>query len=665
MLADTVVHASLLHSTRLFLLPDAFRKIMVWAEAAKTCVPRRCRPMVVASKGMVSAAIALSATVLVLAAHAAETTTPEGVLIIHSNQRPTPAAIVVEDTLRKVVPDALGRPVELFSEYLDVERSSVDAYAVAEAELLRRKYSQRNIRIIVATAPQALQFATEFRDRMLAGVPVVHIAVPRDQLERMAVPPNVVGETVDLDPTATLELALRLQPNAKRLVIVVGAAERDRVWEQRLRRAVGRLGNRPEVEYLLGLPTADVIRRLSALPKDTIVYTPGYFVDGTGHVGTPRQSLELMGPASAAPVYGPLDTFLGTGIVGGYMASYEEQAKQAGAIVVRLLNGAVPREIAPSSVPNVPIVDWRQIRRWGMDERLLPADTVVRFREPTIWDTHGREISVGVAILALQGGLILWLLVERRRRRTAEIESRSRHSEMALMNRRVAMGALAASIAHELNQPLGAIYNNAAAAQLLIRADPTKLNEVAEVLDDIKQDDKRASEVISRIRAMLRNTEVEVGELDLNDTISDTVKLLAFNASDNGVSLRTELESDLPKVRADRVQVQQVILNLALNAMEAMHDQLVDKRQLVIRSRRANDKEAEVSVADSGVGIPSEVLPRIFEPFVTSKPSGMGLGLSVSHTIVEAHGGHIHADNLPAGGAIVHFTLPFNFGQHA
>jgi signal transduction histidine kinase len=230
---------------------------------------------------------------------------------------------------------------------------------------------------------------------------------------------------------------------------------------------------------------------------------------------------------------------------------------------------------------------------------------------------------------------------------------------MAHMNRREAMGGLAASIAHELNQPLGAIHNNAGAAKLLIKANPPRLDDITEILDDIQKDDTRASDVITRVRKMLRNAETDVGDLDLNETITETVSLLAHDAEAKGVSLKTELAPGLPKVRADRVQAQQVIVNLVLNALEAIHDQPEENRRLLVRSTRANDKEAEVSVFDSGVGIPTEVLPQIFKPFVTSKSSGMGLGLSISRTIVEAHGGHIRAENPQGGGAAFHFTLPF------
>src|SRR5207248_4861137 len=195
---------------------------------------------------------------------------------------------------------------------------------------LRQKYDARNIRVIVASAPQALRFAIQFRDHMLPGTPVVHVAMPQDQVERASLAADVVGKLVDLDPTATLELALHLQPDANHLVLVLGTTERDRVWEQRLRKALPRLEGHLDVDYLIGLPTPDLLRRLGVLTKDTIVFTPGYFLDGDGRVATPRQSLELIGAASAAPVYGPLDTFVGTGIVGGYMAPYESQARDAG-----------------------------------------------------------------------------------------------------------------------------------------------------------------------------------------------------------------------------------------------------------------------------------------------------------------------------------------------
>ena len=227
------------------------------------------------------------------------------------------------------------------------------------------------------------------------------------------------------------------------------------------------------------------------------------------------------------------------------------------------------------------------------------------------------------------------------------------------MNRRVALGEMSGAIAHELNQPLGAIRNNAGAAELLLKSDPPKLAEVAEILADIQRDDQRASDIIARIRNLLRKGDFERQAMDLNEAIAESMKMLGAEASAREVLLRTDLAYDLPKVKADRIEVQQVVLNLALNAIEAMNDQPVARRVLTIQSRRANAAEAEVSVADRGTGIPADALHGMFDAFVTTKPTGMGLGLAISRTIVEAHGGRIDATNGPEGGAVIRFTLPF------
>ncbi len=742
-----------------------------------TSEPRRSGPR--ARKGIAFAAIALLATLLVFAAHAAESTTPGGVLIIHSNQRPLPAGVIIEETLRRVVDETSGHPVEFYSEFLDVERFSTEMYT-AEAEFLGRKYDNRNIRVIVAAGPQALQFVAEFHNRMLAGVPVVHVAVPRDQLGRMTLPADFVGKTVDLDPTATLELALRLQPNTKRLVIVAGASERDSEWEGRLRDAMRRLGDRLEVEYLIGLPTADVQRRLGVLTANTIVYTPGYFVDGAGHVGTPRQSLEFMARASAAPVYGPLDTFLGTGIVGGYMAPYEDQAKQAGVIVVRLLNGAAPAEIAMSSVPNLPLVDWRQIRRWGIDERLLPADTVVRFREPTAWEKYWREISVGIAMLLLQAGLIAALLTERRlRRRTATaLEEREKQMNLAARAARLSMwiwdvardkiwttphlrqhaglpaeqpvnfsdvleaahpadrqefdravrealatgeefdveyrvvrpdgevrwiasrgraekgdkqllgvvldvterkvaelqaeqdrialqhmtrvsmlGQLSASIAHQLNQPLAAILGNAEAARKMLGREKVDLAELREICDDIVTEDNRAAEVIRRLGALYKRGEMKLQSLDVNALIRETVDLLRTELLTRQVTTVTDLSPLLPQIDGGRVQLQQVLLNLILNASDAMSGTETAERNLTIRTELTG-VDVRLYVVDKGTGIAANDLKNVFDAFWSTKEGGMGIGLAICQSIVAAHHGSITVVNNAEGGATFCVRLP-------
>jgi PAS domain S-box-containing protein len=240
----------------------------------------------------------------------------------------------------------------------------------------------------------------------------------------------------------------------------------------------------------------------------------------------------------------------------------------------------------------------------------------------------------------------------------AEQEMQRQREELAHVSRVSVMGELAASVAHELNQPLGAILSNAEAAEMFLAQDPPALNELRDILADIRKDDERAGEVIRRMRALLRKGELERQPLQLNLLVEDVFTLVAANAALRTTSIRAELTPDLPLVSGDRIQLQQVLLNLIMNALEAMTKQPPEKRRLLVRTHHNGDSTIQVLVADSGPGIDAAHLPRLFDPFFTTKPNGIGMGLAISRKIVEAHAGRIWAENRTGGGAVFHLTLP-------
>jgi signal transduction histidine kinase len=229
--------------------------------------------------------------------------------------------------------------------------------------------------------------------------------------------------------------------------------------------------------------------------------------------------------------------------------------------------------------------------------------------------------------------------------------------ELAHASRLAVVGELTASIAHEINQPLAAILSNAGAALRLLGPEPERLEEVRHILTDIRADDVRASDVIQRVRALLARREMEAHRLDVNDVASDVLRLVRLDANRRGVTLDPRLAPDLPSVRGDRVQLQQALLNFLLNGMEAMAETPPGRRRLVVRTARRHD-DVEVAVTDTGHGIPPERVDRLFASFFTTKPQGMGLGLSIARSVVEAHGGRAWAENEPGGGATFRFTLP-------
>lgn len=261
------------------------------------------------------------------------------------------------------------------------------------------------------------------------------------------------------------------------------------------------------------------------------------------------------------------------------------------------------------------------------------------------------------------GSVIRWygLLVDVDDRKRAEETLRRSELQLAHVTRVTTMGELTASIAHEVNQPLTAIVNNANACLGLLRAAASKLDEVREALRDIIEDGERASAIIARVRRLVKKAPFESALLDVKDVVNDVVALAAHESTRRGVIVRVELANDLPPVVGDRVQLAQVLLNLVVNGMDAMATADERRRVLVVRGRRAmHDGAARVvlHVEDAGTGLSREAMDRLFEPFYTTKANGMGMGLAISRSIVDAHGGRLWVEPNPDAGTIVSFDLP-------
>ena len=257
----------------------------------------------------------------------------------------------------------------------------------------------------------------------------------------------------------------------------------------------------------------------------------------------------------------------------------------------------------------------------------------------------------------LQTGLIAALLSEHRRRRLAEVQSRQRMAELARVMRFSTAGEMAASISHELNQPLGAILTNAETLDAILKSPTPDITELKDIVKDILHDDQRAGEVIRRIRSLLKKAPFELKDFDLNDLVRETLGVLSALAAARKVELTSSITQNALPILGDRIQIQQVILNLVVNGIEAMKDTLAESRIISIRTSPVEDF-AELSVSDHGPGIPEDKLKEIFEPFFSSKAEGMGMGLSIARTIVEAHNGSIWAKNRVHDGATFRIRLP-------
>jgi two-component system, LuxR family, sensor kinase FixL len=275
----------------------------------------------------------------------------------------------------------------------------------------------------------------------------------------------------------------------------------------------------------------------------------------------------------------------------------------------------------------------------------------------------GSEVPVEIGLNPIhssEGLFVLASIIDLTQRREAELEAARQRNELAHLSRVTLLGELAGSMAHELNQPLGAIQSNAEAAEILLKKHPPDLDELGAILSDIRQDGWRASEVINRMRSLLKKGAAKLEPLDINEVVESVLKLVRSDLVHHNVAVDAQLAAHLPAVNGDDVQLQQVLLNLVVNGCDAMAGVEPIERRLLVRTELADDREVLVSVTDQGCGIPPEKIDHIFEPFFTTKTHGMGLGLAVCRTIISAHGGKLWATNNARRGATFHFALRAN-----
>ena len=403
----------------------------------------------------------------------------------------------------------------------------------------------------------------------------------------------------------------------------------------------------------------DVLNHAATLPPRSAIFFYSLVIDGTGAVHQEEVAFGKLRAVANAPIFTWYDAYFGNGIVGGPLISVQHRTQKIVNVAVRILQGeAFSQIIMPSAAFGVPKFDWREMQRWGIGEDRLPPGSAVYYRDPTIWQRYRWQIvSIAGALLA-QTLLIVGLFYERHRRRHAEAASRHHLADLAQVNRSSTAGELAASIAHEIKQPLAAIMTNGKAGLLWLANATPNIDRARASFDGVIAAARHADNVISTIRSMFKKSDDEKVTFNLSRLIEEVLALLHLNLQRQRISVETHLSADLPEIMGNRVQFQQVILNLLVNAVDAMISRSDGDRILKITANRQEPSGALIIVEDSGPGIAPENIERIFEPFYTTKPQGMGMGLTICRSIVEAHGGRLVAAPGSLGGLAMQISLP-------
>jgi signal transduction histidine kinase len=605
------------------------------------------------------ACLAVTAADPPVAASAATPPTAERVLVIDQEGQTRPAFVQFMDGLRAGLAEGSGRH-DVFIENLDLarlDRSADDPERAAG--WLVAKYSDWSFDVIVPTSEVTRDFVLANRERLSPAARIVALERPGDRPASRDHADDYTFATTDSTMGATVELACQLLPQLRRVALVSQSSPHPGLLAIQMEQA-RTVAKQKGIEFLplVDLPLAELRLRLRELPPDSAAVFGGYWKDEAGRAWVPADVLESLCRDSPVPFFGIGDTYVGRGIVGGMCADTRALGEATGRLVVASRDGPLP---APVRVPPVCLVDERVLARFGIPPARLPARSKLLFREPRIWDRYWPLILGGAAAIALQAGLIAALVAQSRLRRRAERIVGEQRDQIAHAGRVSMLGQLAASLAHELGQPLGAILNNVEAATLLLRDDHSaNAAELRAIVDDIAADDERAGAVLDRIRAMVRRQRFAVGPVEVPGLIRGVVALAGPGLAADRIGVTVLCDPAIPRVAGDEILLQQALLNLVGNSADAIRATAGDRQQpgaITIRARR-DGNAVELAVIDNGGGIEDDMLEKVLEPFETTKRDGLGMGLPIVRAIAEQHDGTLRLANDPGHGLTASLRVP-------
>ncbi len=603
---------------------------------------------------------------LMLAASGAVASETPRVVLLSGTDPIQPAALVQIRAVRGILDDFSSQRAEVFLDSIDGFRFDNEDLTAEFLALMRKKYARQHIDLVIAIGDRAASFALKHGADIWPGASVLISSVPSEWLRTVQLPRGYAVVPFQIDIDGTLRIIERLQPHAHHLVVVGGVAQYDLMLTDRaVKAARERTGRWTQVERWDGLPPAELERRLATLDNDTAVLYTTTYRDRDGQRYFPSQLIAPMAQASHAPIYGWYSTYVERGATGGAVYDFAENGRATGMAAVEILRrgGNVDGLTFPELKARC-TVSATQLERFGLSADRLPSGCELTDLPPSIYREYRGTVLTALAVLVAQLLTIIALLAQRRQRRLAQAEALARRGELARAARFATVGELSASIAHEVGQPLSAILSNADAADLIIKSKRLDIDELREILADVRRDALRANDVIRRLRALLQKQSLETSVVRLDETLQQSLSLIEPEARRRGIRVESRFAGGDGEVIGDSVQLQQVLLNLAINAMDAMEEVALARRVLSI-STQPVASGIELAIEDRGCGFSSDSGQRLFEPFYTTKPHGMGLGLTIVRSIVEAHRGRVTATLREGGGTRFAVWLPVVQGRAA
>jgi signal transduction histidine kinase len=525
----------------------------------------------------------------------------------------SPGSALVDQGIRSTFASGSREPIDVHNEYLEyveVPRFPDADYERERVELLRRKYANRKVDLVIAGLSSAFDFAIENRERVFPGAPLVFLGVDEQELQKRRLAPDVVGAPIRMDLAESLDLALRLHPQTEQVFVIVGKSKFDAYWEAEARTVFRKHEGQVKLVYLSGLSLPDLLTQAKGFPHDSIAYYMHVMEDGDGIVRISAEVLSQVAAVSNVPIYSHVDSYVGRGIVGGRVFSFEMAGKRAAEIGLRILQGKAPQEIGiQPAIENQFVFDGRQLKRWGIGEAALPAGSEIRFQEPSLWQVYGWQIAAIVAFCILQTMLIVRLVVQRIRLASAKKESNESRRELQALTGKlfVAQEAERRRIARELHDDFGQTLALLSVEIDLLRRGPLRPHPQAEShIDAMSAQVKQLSSSIHDLSHQLHPLKLE--QLGLVAALSSLCKELGSLHGLRVAFVEEDVPGSIPHAAAVCVYriVQEALRNVVKHS---------GARHAVVELRGANG-ELCLRIQDDGRG---------FDPNSVASQSGLGL----------------------------------------